>query len=260
MNPICFYIGNRPIYWYGVMMAIAFLAAIAHWRILGRKEGRDPSFGSELAFWLMLAGIVGARIGYVLANLSEFTEKPWTILRVDQGGLIFYSGFIGAGLVAIIFARVKREKFWPFSDFVVTALPLGHAIGRTGCFLNGCCYGTPCTLPWAVSVPNPDITWMRHPTQLYSSILNVIIYLILLWFYGHRKREGRVFALYLMLYPLSRFFLEFFRGDERLHLHGFCVAQVLSLVFFIVGLALWFCLPAQVPQRTAPHRNDNRGE
>ena len=260
MDQTCFYIGSRPIYWYGIMMATAFLACVIHLMVLARKQGRSPSFGTDIAFWLMLSGIVGARIGYVISNLSVFMACPWTIFRIDQGGIIFYGGLIGGCMALMIFARVKKEKFWPLSDFVASALPLGHAIGRIGCFLNGCCYGTCCTLPWAVGNPNPDIQGERHPTQLYSSILNLIIYVVLLKFYSRRKREGRVLALYLMLYPLCRFFLEFLRGDERMRWYGFSVAQVLSLVFFIIGLALWFCLPAQVSQHTAFYLNDKRGK
>ena len=246
MDRICFYIGSRPIYWYGIMMAVAFLACVIHWMALARKQGMSPSLGTDIAFWLMLSGIVGARIGYIISNLSFFMAHPWTVFRIDQGGLVFYGGFIACCMAVVIFARVKKEKFWPFSDFVISALPLGHAIGRIGCFLNGCCYGTYCTLPWAVVFnPNPDIQMGRHPTQLYSSILNFIIYIVLLKFYFKRKREGRVLALYLMLYPLSRFFLEFFRGDERMYWYGFSVAQVLSAVLFFIGGVLWFWLPAQ---------------
>lgn len=251
MDAICFHIGSRPVYWYGVMVAIAFLACIAHWTVLGKKEGRPSSFGSDLGIWLMLAGIAGARAGYVLANLPNFLARPWDIVRVDQGGLIFYGGFICACAAAIIFARVKHERLWPFSDFVVTALPLGHAIGRIGCFLNGCCYGTPSDLPWSVHVQGLP----RHPTQLYGSLLNFAIYLVLLRAYARRTREGRVFALYLMLYPAGRFMLESLRGDERTCFFGVSIAQYVSLVLFAVGLVLWFILPVQAPRHSPPHCN-----
>ncbi len=251
MDPVCFTIGSRPVYWYGVMVAVAFMAGIVNWIILGRKEGRDSSFACDLGFWIMLSGIVGARITYVIADISYFIENPWEIIRLDHGGLIFYGGFVAAFLAVIIFARVKHEKLLPFCDFVTTALPLGHAIGRIGCFLNGCCYGTLCNLTWSVCNTNTNIEGARHPTQLYSFLLNLVVYVILLLYYPHRKRAGRVMALYLMLYPLGRFLLEFVRGDDRIRLYGFSVAQYASLFLFAAGLALWFSLPRQAPAKAS---------
>ncbi|MDP2989672.1 MAG: prolipoprotein diacylglyceryl transferase [Kiritimatiellota bacterium] len=245
MDPVCFNIGSRPIYWYGVMIAAAFLAFITHLSMLGRREGRSYAFVSDLGFWVMVAGIIGARIAYVLANLNYFIKDPTLIIRVDQGGLIYYGGFLGAVLAAVIYARVKRAPFRPFADFVITALPLGQAIGRIGCFLNSCCYGTPGTWPWCVVVDGVE----RHPAPLYETIFCLAVYGILLWYYRQRPRSGRVFALYLILYPLGRFLLEFWRGDERLHWLGMNVAQELSLVLLATGILIWFMLPAEEDAR-----------
>ena len=98
MQPICFYIGSRPIYWYGVMVAIGFLSAIIHWTLLARRSGFPKGFGSDLGFWIMLSSILGARVAYVISNLPQYVEKPLSVIRIDQGGLIFYGGFIGAVL------------------------------------------------------------------------------------------------------------------------------------------------------------------
>jgi phosphatidylglycerol:prolipoprotein diacylglycerol transferase len=241
MSSVCFYILGRPIYWYGVMIAAAFLACITHLSALGRREGRSYAFVSDLAFWIMVSGIVGARIAYVLANLNYFIKDPVLIVRVDQGGLIYYGGFIGATLAAVIYARVKHAPLRPFADFIITALPLGQAIGRIGCFLNGCCYGVPGTRPWCVGVNGVE----RHPTPLYETVFCLALYGILLWYYRRRPRSGRVFALYLILYPLGRFLLEFWRGDERLHWLGMNVAQELSLVLLAAGILAWLLLPKE---------------
>lgn len=239
MDPVCLYIGNRPIYWYGVMISAAFLAGIVHWRFLGKREGRDASFVTDLATWLILAGISGARAGYILANFREFIASPWDIVRLDRGGLVFYGGFAGASAALIIFARCKRERLWHLADFTVTALPLGHAIGRIGCFLNGCCYGTPADLPFAVQTHGAH----RHPVQLYSAILNFAIYFTLLRTYPRQTRDGRVFAFYLMLYPAGRFIMEFLRGDARLRILGFTATQYTCIVLLAGGIALWFLAP-----------------
>ena len=241
MNPICFYIGHRPIYWYGIMVAIAFLACLAQLNLLGRKEGRSAAFISDLVFWIMIGAILGARLAYVIANWSDFAAAPGLIFRIDQGGLIYYGGLIGAALATIVFARVKREPLWALWDFIATALPLGHAIGRIGCFLNGCCYGALCSLPWSVHAQGG----LRHPVQLYEAIFNLALFALMNWLYPRRPRDGRLAALYLILYPLGRFVMEFFRGDARLHWLGFNVAQEISLGLVLCGVALWFLLPRQ---------------
>lgn len=249
MNPICFNVGTRPVYWYGVMMALAFLAGIGHWQMLGRRTGRrDLSFASDLAFWLMVGGIVGARLAYVVANADYFLSAPMEIIRVDQGGLIFYGGFIGAVLAFLVFARSRREKVLDLADFAITALPLGHALGRVGCFLNGCCGGRGVEMPGLLSAH-----LNRYPVQLYEAAFNLLVYGILTAVYLRRRGSchGRVLALYLMLYPAGRFLLEFLRGDERLRWGQFSAAQYLSLALMALGLGLWIVLQRQ-------HENDHR--
>ncbi|MBI2440745.1 MAG: prolipoprotein diacylglyceryl transferase [Lentisphaerae bacterium] len=245
MHPVCFYVFDRPIHWYGIMIAAAFLACITHLTMLGRREGRSFAFISDLGFWVMLAGIVGARVAYVLANLDHFLSAPQSMFRVDQGGLIFYGGFIGAVLAVVIYARLKRAALLPFGDFVITALPLGQALGRVGCFLNGCCYGTVSTAPWSMVVEGAT----RHPTPLYETFFCLAVYGVLLWYYQKKPRAGRVLALYVILYPLGRFIVEFWRGDERLQFLGLNVAQEMSLILLAIGILLWFLVPAEEDDR-----------
>jgi phosphatidylglycerol---prolipoprotein diacylglyceryl transferase len=251
MSPVCFHIFSRPVYWYGIMMATAFLLCVLHLTLLGRREGRPYAFIADLGFWVMLSGIIGARIAYVLADMSYFAADPMRIIRVDQGGLIFYGGFLGAVAAALIFAHVRRQNIGPFCDFAITALPLGQAIGRIGCLLNGCCYGAPSSLPWSIMEEGVQ----RHPTQIYEALYCLVVYFILMAFYRQRPRPGRVVALYLILYPLGRFALEFLRGDERIRWLGFTAAQDLSLAMILIGILLWFCAPK--PQ-TAESRHDQR--
>ncbi|MDD5483614.1 MAG: prolipoprotein diacylglyceryl transferase [Kiritimatiellae bacterium] len=244
MDPVCFYVGSRPVYWYGIMVALGFLAGAAHLTILGVREGRSPGFGSDLAFWLMLSGIVGARLAYVTANIHVYLQNPWNIIRIDQGGLIYYGGFIGAFLAGVVFARIKHLNILALADYAVPALPLGHAFGRIGCFLNGCCHGKAASLPWSVFQHDAH----RHPVQLYEAALNLLIYGLLLLAYRRRKKNGEVLAIYCMTYSLGRFLLEFLRGDERLCWLGTPVAQLVSLALFAAGLALWIAL-ARKPSR-----------
>lgn len=251
MDPVCFTVGGRPIYWYGVWMALAFAAAVTHWNVLARRQGRPPGFGSELAFWIMLTGILGARVLYVISEWPQYAGQPLEMLRVDRGGLIFYGGFLGAILAVAWRARRNREPFWSLADFSISAVPLGHLFGRIGCFMNGCCYGSVCSLPWA--------TWAedarRHPVQLYEAAANLAIYLVLLrrMLRPGPGEPGRVTGLYLLLYPAARFIFEFLRGDERLAWGPLTAAQWLSLGLMLLGAALWrglpqrLCRPAPAP-------------
>ena len=237
MNPICFHIGTHPIYWYGVMMALAFMSGMLHWQWLGHRTGRDTALASDLAFWLMVGGIIGARIAYVAANFNYFMAAPQEIIRIDQGGLIFYGGFIGGALSFLILARWRHIGVADLADFTITALPLGHALGRVGCFLNGCCGGSeaPPASFLAAGLPH-------YPVQLYEAFLNLGVYGLLTWYFLFKRgsKQGSVVALYLMTYPLIRFLLEFIRGDDRMQIDGgLDVAQIISLALLLIGVTLW---------------------
>jgi len=231
MDPVFIHIFGKPIYWYGVMTALGFLAAVFQWSWLGKKQGYPSGLASEIGIWIMVSGILGARLAYVIANGSEYIEDPLQIVRIDQGGLIYYGGFIGAFLGIVCLARRKNEPLWRFGDFVITAVPLGHAIGRVGCFLNGCCYGKECDLPWAVG--------NNHPTPIYETIFNLVLYFFLVWYHGKKKRDGTVVAMYLIVYPIGRFFFEMTRGDERMKWMGLTVAQEISIFLLLFGCLLW---------------------
>lgn len=239
MDPVCFHIGSRPIYWYGVMMAAAFLAGIAHWRWLARRTGRDESLAGDLAFWMVLGGLIGARTAYVAANWSYYRAVPGEIVRMDQGGLVYYGGFLGAALVVTIFARWRRLPVLDLGDFVITALPLGHALGRIGCFMNHCCYGRPAPAGgvWAFGLG-------YYPVQLFEAAYNLVLYALLTVFFlrGRRGRHGLSVAAYLLLYAPGRFILETLRGDERISLGPVNAAQALSVALFITGAVLWFAM------------------
>jgi phosphatidylglycerol:prolipoprotein diacylglycerol transferase len=171
------------------------------------------------------------------------------IVRVDQGGLIYYGGLIGASVVFVFFARLHGERVLDLADFAVTALPLGHALGRVGCFLNGCCQGR-----WV-----EESSWMapglsRYPVQLYEAAFNLIVYSVLFRQYVRRRDRprGMILASYLMIYPTGRFLLEFMRGDERLRFGVFSAAQYLSLALMVVGMGLWLVVRRQ---HETVHRN-----
>ena len=234
MDPVAFHLFGRPIYWYGIFVAAGFLAGMAHWSLAARKRGWPADTGSDLGLWIMIGGVVGARIAYVIANWSHYAAAPWSILRFDQGGLVFYGGFIGGTLAVIAYARRRRVAILEMGDFAIGAVPLGHTLGRIGCFINGCCYGAPTEGPLACTLEGVS----RHPVQLYEAAANAVIYLLLLRAAPRCRRPGALLGRYLLLYPTARFLLEFLRGDIRLRWLGLTVAQAISLVLFAIGLAL----------------------
>lgn len=255
MHPICFRFDGLTIYWYGVAMAVGFMAGLANWVWLGKKENRSPAFSADLLFVIMVSGILGARIAYVLLDLDHFLANPIDILLINKGGLIFYGGFAGGLAGIILFARRKGERPIAVLDFVAVSVPLAHAIGRIGCFMNGCCHGRTTDCACGVSFPSNSPAWwdhveaglissvasrslVVHPTQLYEAVFNLLLYAALVFLYRRRKLEGTVTAAYLMGYGALRFMLEYLRADIRDGLFVFSLGQVISAGLFIAGLVL----------------------
>lgn len=249
IDPIAFHIGSRPVFWYGIFVAAGFLLGVLHYGRLDKLDGRRKGFGSDFAFLVILFGILGGRIAYVIANWPEYAAAPLEVFRIDRGGLIFYGGFILASIAVIVMAQLKKEPVGQLVDYGITAVPLGHALGRVGCFFNGCCYGRPSELPWSVLTAGEH----RHPVQVYEAAFNLGLFFLLTWFYGRRKRDGSVLALYMMYYGGWRFVGEFFRGDARRAIiaGGLDVAQGISIGLILIGCALWFFAPRRVQQSHA---------
>ena len=252
MHPVFLKLGSVTIYWYGVFMALAFLAGLVNWTTLARREGRDPQFCSDLLFWVMLAGLAGGRLAYVLSNAAHYAANPLHVLFLWEGGLIYYGGFVGGILAVLAFARRRHIPMLALLDFAITALPLAHALGRVGCFMNGCCFGSRLDHWPAVSFPAGSPPWDRHidlgwitnasrcslpihPVQLYETGLNLALYVLLLAVYRRPHRHGMVTATYFLVYPPGRFLLEFLRGTERLHVGALSAAQTLSVALIALG-------------------------
>ena len=250
MHPVVFQIFGKDIYSYGVLTALGFLCAILTWLWLGRRERRPQGFAADLGFWLMAGGILGSRLAYVAAHWDYYRDVPLEIVRIDQGGLIFYGGLLLASAVLVLFARRHRLPVWHLADFAIPGLAIGHALGRVGCFLNGCCYGRPagnhlCGIAYPpVCEPGRLFPGLPlYPVQLIESACLLAIWGVLVCVYPRRRKDGAVFALYLLLYPPCRFLLEYLRGDERQAWFAFDVAQATSLGLFLAGILLLAFLP-----------------
>jgi phosphatidylglycerol:prolipoprotein diacylglycerol transferase len=205
----------------------------------------------------MLGAIMGARLFYVVSYWrEEFADQPlWEVVMVHHGGLVYYGGLVGGSLATIFYVRSKGLSLWKIGDLAAPSVALGHALGRVGCLINGCCYGLPTHLPWAVCYPggHPSLGVAVHPTQLYEAVLNLGLYALLEWRHRRKRLKGEVFALYLIGYASLRLAVEFFRGDYKTHyLGGWATpAQLISLGALVAGMALWRAL-ARAGGRAAP--------
>jgi phosphatidylglycerol:prolipoprotein diacylglycerol transferase len=237
MYPILYRFGPVSLYTYGLMLALAFWAGISLAKKEAVRTGVDPDQITDLSFYILVAALLGARILFILTDLRRFVEDPVEIIRIWNGGLVFYGGFFGGVLAGFIFIRINRLPFWKTTDIMAPGLVLGQAIGRIGCLLAGCCYGKVCDFPWAVTFHHPDslapVGLPLHPTQLYAAAAKIGIFAYL-WAIRKKKRfEGQIFWQYVFLYGLARSMIEFFRGDFR----GDTYFNLLSLSQ-VIGLAM----------------------
>ena len=251
MHPILFKVGPFTVTTWGVFVLTGILLAVYYAAREAEKAGfrRDDLY--DLAFFSVLAGIVGARLFYVLTHWSEFAADPVEILRIWHGGMVFYGGFLLGVPAALAF--VYRRKLPPsrVADWIAPGIPLAIAIGRWGCFFNGCCFGKPTELPWGVIFPDgaagaqfPGVH--LHPTQIYESIGQVLVFLFLLYLKRQRHlAPGTLFWTMAFLSPLVRFFDDFFRYYEpSQYLFGglLTLSQGISLAISLVALLALFRL------------------
>ncbi len=252
MRPTLIAIGSLQFHSYTFMMAVAFLTAVL---LCVRENYRleqpypvTPAGG----LWVYVGALVGARLYWILQY--DTPAHFYQALFFWQGGLVFYGGLAGGALGAMAYLRYKGVPIVPMGDLVMPYLALGHALGRVGCFLNGCCWGAPTSLPWGVSFPKANwgayeqqlndglidshaaCTLPVHPTQLYCAIGLIAMFFILRSVYKrHGDYTGLVFLLYPILYGCLRFTVEVFRGDSARPLLTMTVSQMVSLGMVLLG-------------------------
>ncbi|MCF7853249.1 MAG: prolipoprotein diacylglyceryl transferase [Candidatus Pacebacteria bacterium] len=240
MDPIAFEVGPLTVRWYGICVALGFLLGFGfvNWR--APRWGVDRDDVADVVFWAMLGGIGGARLLYVVQNWQQFQGHLWEIVRIDHGGLVYYGGFFGGGLAIILACMIKSLSVLRMGDLFIMAVPLGHAVGRIGCFLNGCCYGWPWT--GACSVQYPGRAYAVFPIQLVASAMNLAVFGCLLFAARYVRVRGQVVAAYLTVYGLGRFFVEFGRGDYSRYVGPLTPAQVICAFLVPAGIVLFIVL------------------
>lgn len=251
MHPVLFQIGSFELASYGLMTALAY--GVASWYLYRRRHyiKLDADTFWNIIFIAFLSALLGAKLLYIIVSWQEmgatFAERLQTVVRDFRYGFVFFGGAICAVLTLIWYLKKKKLPVLKTADFFIVGLPLGHAIGRIGCFLAGCCHGKPTTMPWGVaftdphSLVNPQYLGIPlHPTQLYECGLNLILFFILHRYYKKPHKDGAVLALYLIGYALLRFSIEFFRGDFRGGFFlGMSPSQIISLLIALAALITW---------------------
>jgi len=245
LHPIIWNSGNVTIYSWGLMLSMAVIISALLLVLETKRRNLEPDPFLDLVLIVIFGGILGGRIFYVVFyDLQYYLTYPLEILRFWQGGLVYYGGLIGGVLAGWTYVKIKKISFWPTADLIAPFLALGYAIVRIGCFLNGCCYGERTTLAWGVHFPVID-DFLRHPTQLYLSLMSFIIFGVLYYLLRNKKFDGQIILLYLILYSIGRALIEAFR-ENLIVLPHITIAQAVSMILFIIGSIIYLKLPRRI--------------
>jgi prolipoprotein diacylglyceryl transferase len=230
------HVGPLAVNFYGLAIALGVVAAAWLLRRRYAAAGGDSGVTDRVVLWAVVAGIVGARVAFVSTNLQQFTERPWAVIAVWEGGLAFFGGLVAGTLAVLWVLRREEVGLARFADAAAPAIPLGHAIGRWGCYFNQELYGRPTDLPWGLQIDHEPLP--VHPTFLYESIGNLLLVAALILL-GRRRglAGGSLIFAYFAGYGFLRFWVELLRVDTEYRLLGLSRNNWVALVVFLGGMA-----------------------
>jgi phosphatidylglycerol:prolipoprotein diacylglycerol transferase len=247
MYPRLFELGPITVYTYGVLLAAAYLLGLKLAMVRAKARGLDANRVLDLGIYIIISALIGAKLLLLVTDFRAFTRDPRELLTLARSGGVFYGGLILAVTVALVYIRRVGLPLWTTCDVFAPGIALGHVVGRFGCLFAGCCYGKPTTLPWGITFTDTfaatnvgtPLGVALHPTQLYEAGAELLILAVLLL----TERKGRPFAgrtfwLYMLLYAVSRFIIEFFRGDERGTVGMFSTSQFISIVLAPLAIVM----------------------
>jgi len=240
-------LGPITVYTYGVLLAAAYLFGLQLARVRAKERGLDANRVLDLGIYIIISALVGAKLLLLITDFKSFTADPRELLTLARSGGVFYGGLIVAVIVALWYIRRVGLPLWTTCDVFAPGIALGHVIGRFGCLFAGCCYGKPTTRPWGITFTDPfaaanvgtPLGVALHPTQLYEAGAELLILIVLL--VTERKGRpfpGRTFWLYMLLYAISRFIIEFYRGDDRGTVGMFSTSQFISIVLAPLAIVM----------------------
>lgn len=242
MQPELFKIGPIPVNGYGTMIALGIAVAILLSMKRAKKRGIEEEPIIDIAIYGILGGVLGAKLLFILTELPNIIKNPSVLPELIKSGFVLYGAIIGGALAALIYCKRKGKKFLQYFDLIAPSIAIAQGFGRIGCFLAGCCYGKETNSPIGV-VFNNALSFAPHgvkvhPTQLYSSIGDFIIAATLLYFAAKPRKNGQVAGLYMILYSIGRFAVEFFRGDPRGNIFFLSTSQFICIFVLIGGIIL----------------------
>jgi phosphatidylglycerol:prolipoprotein diacylglycerol transferase len=247
LDPVAVQIGPITIYWYGIIMTSAFIAGTALAYSNASRKGINPEHILNMLILIIPAAIIMARLYYVVFSWDYYKFNPLEIFATWHGGLAIHGGLLGGFLAGYIYVRKHKLDFWKISDIFAPSIILGQAMGRWGNFMNQEAYGGPVTLEYISRFPDFIQNQMfingqyYHPTFLYESVWNLLIFALLMVLVRRSHIPGQIFLSYLALYSVGRFFIEGLRMDS-LYLGPFRVAQLVSLVLIAAAVTLYLRL------------------
>ena len=247
MYPRLFDLGPITVYTYGVLLAAAYLFGLKLAMVRAKARGLDPARVLDLGIYIIISALIGAKLLLLVTDFRSFRNDPHELLTLVRSGGVFYGGLILAVSVALWYIRRAALPLWTTCDVFAPGIALGHVIGRFGCFFAGCCYGRPTTMPWGITFTDPfaaanvgtPLGVPLHPTQLYEAGAELIILLgLLLTEKRGKPYSGRTFWLYILLYAVSRYFIEYFRGDDRGTVGMFSTSQFISIILAPLAIGM----------------------
>jgi phosphatidylglycerol:prolipoprotein diacylglycerol transferase len=251
MHPILFEIGGFPVYTYGVLLAAAYLLGLQFALVRARARGLDGNRVMDLGIWIIISALIGAKLLLLLVDFDTFRQNPRELVTLMRSGGVFYGGLIAAVVVAIWYLRRHKLPVWSVTDAFAPGIALGHVIGRMGCFFAGCCFGRATDVPWAITFTNQyaaenvgtPLNVPLHPPQLYAAGAELVILgLLLVMERKGRPFPGRTFWGYLLLYGITRFIIEFYRGDARGMVGDLSTSQFVSVILVPLSLVMLMVL------------------
>lgn len=241
MRKVLFQIGSFSVYSYGLMIAIGIiLAGVMFMKRADKEKYNDDSLFNAL-FITVLFGMLGGKILYILVNIKSIISDPSILLNFGEG-FVVYGGILGGVIALAIYSKKKKWNILETFDLAAPSVALGQAFGRIGCFLAGCCYGKETNLWIGVKFPVDSLApsgVYLHPTQLYSSAFDFALVIVLILFARSNKKKGRVFSVYLILYSIGRFLVEFLRNDERGAIGILSTSQFIAIFTLILGIIIF---------------------
>lgn len=264
MHPILFEVAGFPVYTYGLLLAAAYLLGLQFALARARRRGLDPNRVMDLGIWIIVAALLGAKLLLFVVEFDAFRRDPREVLNLARSGGVFYGGLIAAVVVALWYLRRHRMPVWTVTDVFAPGIALGHVIGRLGCLFAGCCFGRPTSVPWAITFHSEyaarnvgtPLGIPLHPTQLYEAGAELVILILLLATERKgRPYPGRTFWIYMLLYAMSRFVIEFYRNDPRGMVGDLSTSQFVSLLLAPLSVVMLVVLARRPePQPAKPAR------